>query len=146
MVPVQHVELEAFPLTPNGKINRRALLAHDLEASGEQVGYVAPRTDVEQRLVQIWQQVLKVEQVGIHDNFFALGGHSLLATQVGSHILSAFALSVPLAQIFERPTILALASYIEEAHKSQQTTSVPKLAATSRERYRKRVARVSTEA
>jgi len=80
MIPSAFVVLEALPLTPNGKIDRRALPAPEMQTASS--GYVAPRTATEQVLASIWCEVLKVERVGIEDNFFALGGHSLLATLV----------------------------------------------------------------
>ena len=84
MVPTAFVKLDAMPLTPNGKINRRALPDPDMSLMGEE--YVAPRNGIEQQLADIWCDVLKLEQVGIHDNFFHLGGHSLLAIQLASKI------------------------------------------------------------
>ncbi|GCE14872.1 non-ribosomal peptide synthetase [Tengunoibacter tsumagoiensis] len=143
MVPALHVVLEAFPLTPNGKIDRRALPAFDVNASAVQATYSAPQTEVEQQLTKIWERVLRIERVGIHDNFFALGGHSLLATQVVSHIITVFDLHIPLVQIFERSTIAELAKYIEEEKKSQPKASLPTLGTNARERYRKKVANVS---
>ena len=84
MIPSAFVQLDAMPLTPNGKIDRRALPAPDYTRLEGQV--VPPRTPAEGLLAAIWQEVLELEQVGIHDNFFEVGGHSLLATQVISRI------------------------------------------------------------
>ncbi|MHC5737513.1 non-ribosomal peptide synthetase [Nostoc sp.] len=120
MIPGAFVFLEAFPLTPNGKINRRALPAPDADHRNLEVDFVAPRTSTEQELATIWAEVLKLKQVGIHDNFFELGGHSLLATQVISRLREAFSLNFPLRYLFENPTIAelaqkAIAQQIEQA-------------------------------
>ncbi|MEH1952593.1 non-ribosomal peptide synthetase [Nostoc sp.] len=112
MIPGAFVFLEAFPLTPNGKINRRALPAPDADQRNLEVDFVAPRTPTEQELATIWVEVLKLKQVGIHDNFFELGGHSLLATQVISRLREAFYLNFPLRYLFENPTIAELAQKV----------------------------------
>ncbi len=120
MIPTAFVFLEVFPLTPNGKINRRALPAPDTSQRNLEVDFVAPHTHTEQELATIWAEVLKVKKVGIHDNFFELGGHSLLATQVISRLREAFSLDFPLRYLFENPTIAelaqkAIAQQIEQA-------------------------------
>ncbi|MCF3627071.1 amino acid adenylation domain-containing protein [Planktothrix agardhii 1801] len=109
MVPNAFVILEALPLTPNGKIDRRALPAPDLQGKGE---YIAPRNPIEEKLAQIWAEVLKLERVSIEDNFFELGGHSLLATQVISRCQEAFEIALPLRYLFESPTIAQLSAVI----------------------------------
>jgi acyl-coenzyme A synthetase/AMP-(fatty) acid ligase/acyl carrier protein len=120
MIPAAFVFLEAFPLTPNAKINRRALPAPDISQRNLEVDFVPPRTSTEQELATIWIEVLKVKQVGIHDNFFELGGHSLLATQAISRLREAFSVDFPLRYLFENPTIAelaqkAIAQQIEQA-------------------------------
>ncbi|KYC42747.1 hypothetical protein WA1_15530, partial [Scytonema hofmannii PCC 7110] len=113
MVPNAIVILEALPLTPNGKVDRRALLTPDM--GGElQEQYVAPRTPIEEILVQIWTQVLKVELIGVHDRFFELGGHSLLATQLVSRIRNIFKVELPLRSVFATPTVAELARLIQQ--------------------------------
>ena len=82
MLPARFVFLEALPLTPNGKVDRRALPAPELSRSDSKEGFVAPRTETEALVAQAWQQVLGLERVSVHDNFFDLGGHSLLTIQV----------------------------------------------------------------
>ena len=109
MVPNAFVILEALPLTPNGKIDRRALPAPDLQSKGE---YIAPRNPIEEKIAQIWAEVLKLERVSIEDNFFELGGHSLLATQVISRCQQAFQIALPLRYLFESPTIAQLSAVI----------------------------------
>jgi amino acid adenylation domain-containing protein len=109
MVPNAFVILEDLPLTPNGKIDRRALPAPDLQGKGE---YIAPRNPIEEKMAQIWAEVLKLKRVSIEDNFFELGGHSLLATQVISRCQEAFEIALPLRYLFESPTIAQLSAVI----------------------------------
>ncbi|MEH2058022.1 MAG: amino acid adenylation domain-containing protein [Nostoc sp.] len=115
MIPEAFIFLEVFPLTPNGKINRCALPDPDIDQRNLEVNFVAPGTSTEQELATIWVEVLKVKQVGIHDDFFELGGHSLLATQVISRLREAFSLDFTLRYLFENPTIAELAQQIEQA-------------------------------
>ncbi|ARU62851.1 hypothetical protein CBW65_19120 [Tumebacillus avium] len=112
MIPSAYVTLDAMPLTPNGKINRRALPLPVQSSSAE---YVAPRSPIEETVCAIWSEVLNVEQVGVHDNFFELGGHSLLATQIISRINAAFQLKISLQSLFEAYTVEALSEIIETA-------------------------------
>ncbi|MBC1223942.1 amino acid adenylation domain-containing protein [Nostoc sp. UCD121] len=112
MIPSAFVEMESFPLTPNGKINRRAL--PEPTTSRPELGqtFVEPRTPTEEILAGIWRDVLGLEQVGIYDNFFDLGGHSLLATQVIALTRKAFGIELPLLSLFESPAIAPLAQKI----------------------------------
>jgi acyl carrier protein len=112
MVPSAIVELREMPLTPNGKVDRRALPAPD--RTGLETVYVAPRTQVEEALAVIWADVLGMEKVSIYDNFFALGGHSLLSTQLIARVRKTFEVDIPLRSLFEMPTITELAVVIEE--------------------------------
>lgn len=114
MIPAAFVFLENLPLTPNGKINRRALPIPDTSQRNLEVDFVPPSTDTEQELADIWQEVLKLKQVGINDNFFELGGHSLLATQAISRLREVFSLDFPLRYLFENPTIAELAQKVTE--------------------------------
>jgi acyl carrier protein len=103
MVPAAFVMLESLPLTPNGKLDRKALPAPD--AAFLPKTFVAPNTPVEKVLTGIWAEILGVEKIGIHDNFFIdLGGHSLLATQIISAVRDTFGVDVPLRSFFESPT------------------------------------------
>ncbi|WP_017703533.1 non-ribosomal peptide synthetase, partial [Pseudomonas syringae] len=111
MVPAHLVILDAMPLTPNGKLDRRALPAPDI--SQAQQDYLAPQTEMEQQLATIWADVLKVERVGITDNFFELGGHSLLATQVVTRAQKLLQRNVPLRAMFEFNTVQALAEHLQ---------------------------------
>jgi len=112
MVPSAFVILEALPLTANGKVDRAALPAPDLR--GDESSYVPPADELEERLAGIWQEVLQLDRIGVHDNFFALGGHSLLATQVVSRVREVLGKDMPLRRIFEAPTISQLAEGIRE--------------------------------
>jgi len=109
MVPSAFVVLDKLPLTPNAKIDRKALPAPERSASDE-AAYVAPRTPTEEILAGIWAEVLKLERVGRDDNFFELGGHSLLAMQVAARVRGALGVDLPLRKIFATQTIANLAA------------------------------------
>jgi amino acid adenylation domain-containing protein len=133
MVPSGFVMLEAIPLTPNGKIDRRALPEPDTARPELESAYIAPRTAIEEVVAGIWTQVLGLEQVGMRDRFFDLGGHSLLATQVISRLREAFQVEIPLRSLFESPTVAGLAERIETACRAQQNLQIPPLVPVSRE-------------
>jgi amino acid adenylation domain-containing protein len=114
MVPSAFVVLDALPLTPNGKVDRKALPMPDQRQPDSDDGFIAPRTEVEEAIATVWRDVLRVERLGIHENFFDLGGHSLLATQVISRMRNLFQLDLPLRLLFEKPTIEELGLTIEE--------------------------------
>ncbi|WP_172844448.1 non-ribosomal peptide synthetase [Tumebacillus algifaecis] len=113
MVPSAFVALDQFPLTPNGKVDRRALPAPDANLLRMQRQFVAPSTSIERALTDIWSEVLNIEEIGVSDNFFDLGGHSLLATQVSARLGQQLHLQLPLRDLFEKPTIAELAAHIE---------------------------------
>src|SRR5207249_4782297 len=110
MVPAAFVELAALPLTANGKVDRGALPAPVRPEREHPL--VAPRTPVEAVLAGIWAEILGVEQVGVHDDFFDLGGHSLLASRLIARANQAFGLSTPLRSLFEAPTVAGLAEQL----------------------------------
>jgi acyl carrier protein len=114
MVPSAFVELDALPLTPNGKVDRKALPAPERRSAEIEKTFVAPRTPVEQGVADIWSEVLGLERVGIHENFFSLGGHSLKATQVVSRVRETFQVDLPLASLFANPTTADLASAVRK--------------------------------
>jgi acyl-coenzyme A synthetase/AMP-(fatty) acid ligase/acyl carrier protein len=114
MIPAAFVRLEAIPLTPNGKANRRALPLPDLARPLLEQIYVAPRNETEVELTNIWSDVLRIERVGIYDNFFELGGHSLLATQAIARIQQKFQIDLPLHTLFEAPTIATFAERVAQ--------------------------------
>ncbi|ARL34164.1 non-ribosomal peptide synthetase [Burkholderia pseudomallei] len=113
MVPSAYVRLDAWPLTPNGKLDRRALPApaDDAYARAE---YEAPRGAKEEALAAIWRELLHVERVSRHDNFFELGGHSLLAVQLVSRLRQALSVEVALSTVFDAPVLSALASRLDD--------------------------------
>ncbi len=113
MIPSAFVFLDSFPLTPNGKVNRRALPEPEISRSEADAGFVSPRTQLEEQIAAIWQEVLHLERVGVHDNFFELGGHSLLATQVVARLQQAMAINLPVRVLFEAKTVAELAQRIE---------------------------------
>ncbi len=112
MIPSAFVALDSFPLTPNGKVNRKALPAPERKAEGED-DYIAPRTPLEEAVAAIWAKVLRLERVSVTDDFFALGGHSLLATQVISRVRQSLGADLPLRAMFESSTVAELAKRVE---------------------------------
>src|SRR6185369_431846 len=121
MIPAVFVPLAELPLTANGKLDRKALPAPDCSRPVLEREFVAPRSETEKLLAEIWSEVLGVSQVGIHDNFFELGGHSLLATTVISRIRASFSVELPLRYLFEARTIARLAQAIAQG----QAADVP---------------------
>jgi thioesterase domain-containing protein/acyl carrier protein len=118
MVPPFFVVMEKMPLTPNGKIDRKALPSPDHAPGHERtevtLGFVAPRDPLEQALAQIWSKILKVKKIGIRDNFFELGGHSLLAVRIMAEIERLLKRSLPLATFLHAPTIADLADVLRK--------------------------------
>ncbi len=112
MIPSAWVFLDAFPLAPNGKVDRRALPPPSTARPEVDTPFVAPRTLLEEALVETWARVLGLERVGIHDNFLELGGHSLLATQIITQVIKTFKVEVPLRSLFEAPTVAKMAMII----------------------------------
>ena len=129
MVPSVFMNLEALPLTANGKIDRRVLPAPVMMR--EQI-FIPPRNPVEEKVATLFAELLRVDQVGIEDDFFALGGHSLLATRAISRINDAFAIEMPLRRLFELPRVADLAEAIEAARASRSTQKVPAIARVAR--------------
>jgi acyl-coenzyme A synthetase/AMP-(fatty) acid ligase/acyl carrier protein len=118
MIPSAFVFMDDLPLT-NGKLDRTALPKPGNERPEMKLPYVSARGEVEQTLVHIWEQVLDVRPIGIHDNFFDLGGHSLAATRVVSWVISQFQLEIPLQSLFQSPTVAEMAVVITE-HQGEQ--------------------------
>ncbi len=126
MVPSILINLDSFPLTANGKIDKKALPHPDtVELITGQ--YVAPRNELEEKLAAIWQDVLEVDQVGIHDDFFELGGHSLLAVRLVASIRKALEIELPLNDVFIFPTIAALATNLSKLNSPSLQSAIQKI-------------------
>ncbi|MDB6068281.1 MAG: Non-ribosomal peptide synthetase component [Pedosphaera sp.] len=115
MVPSAFVSLEKFPLSPNGKVDRKALPAPESQPAAVTSHYAAPGNATEKMLVDIWAAMLRLDRVGIHDNFFDLGGHSLLIAQLHAQICEAFKTELPIVKLFQYPTISSLASHLDRS-------------------------------
>ena len=133
MVPSAVILLEKIPLTPNGKIDRKALPSP--EAAAVQKTYVEPSTPTEQAVAGIWAEVLQRNQISADDNFFDLGGHSLMATQVISRIRQQFSVEIALRTLFESPVLKDLAEAVDSAKASDTQSSGP-IRRVSRDAYR----------
>jgi len=114
MVPAAFVVLPQLPLTANGKVDRKGLPAPSAE-SFLRGHYEAPQGEIESALAQIWQELLRAERVGRQDDFFQLGGHSLLAVQMVSRVRSVLGRELALREVFEHPTLAAVARVLREA-------------------------------
>ena len=125
MVPTAYVQLKGIPLTPNGKIDRKSLPEPDKDIREQE--YVGPRNATEETLCRLWQEVLRRERVGIHDNFFNIGGHSLLAVQVISRIKQTFTVEMPLSVLFAAPTVARMAEHIAAVNEPDRSQSSPVL-------------------
>lgn len=105
--------LDALPLTPNGKVDRQVLPSPVSLRRSDEDDFVPPVTQTETALADIWSEVLDIEQIGVHDDFFGLGGHSLLATQVVSRTRDAFTIDISLRDFFANATLLSLSAYVD---------------------------------
>lgn len=112
MIPSRFMFLEVLPLTPNRKVDRKALPMHEPIERTQRKGYVAPRNSLESQLAKIWESVLNVRPVGLRDNFFELGGHSLLVAKLLRRIEQGFGKKLSLASVFQAPTLERLASML----------------------------------
>jgi len=132
MVPSTFVAMEKLPVTSSGKVNRRQL-PHPGDDETRQIRAVSlPASPIEEVLLAIWAEVLKIDGIGVMDNFFELGGHSLLATQLISRVRAAFSLDVAVRQIFDTPTVRGLARHIETCG-SQGALAVPPIVRVPRD-------------
>src|SRR5712692_3763308 len=138
MVPSVIVLLEALPIGPTGKLDRHALPPPERGYLAVN-GYVAPRTSLEEVLVGIWQQLLGVARIGIHDDFFEAGGHSLLVTQVIARVREIFQVDLPMQVLFKSPTIAELAEAVEQVLARSEELRKPAIQPISREAYRTRL-------
>ncbi|MEM7714779.1 MAG: amino acid adenylation domain-containing protein, partial [Cyanobacteria bacterium P01_A01_bin.68] len=126
MIPSSYMMLEEFPLTPNRKVDRKALPNPEQIQIQERV-FIAPRTPIEELLVNIWSEILGVEKISIDDNFFELGGHSLLATRVISQIRETLEIELPLLKLFETPTISGIAEAIATKNSELSQPGIEKI-------------------
>ena len=126
MVPSVFVFMKAFPLTPNGKVDRKALPMPQQSRDGCGKSFLAPRDPLEQQLAKLWEKIFSVEPIGIRDNFFELGGHSLLAVRLFAQVEKRTGKSLPLATLFQAPTIEQLAAILrQEGWESPWASLVP---------------------
>jgi amino acid adenylation domain-containing protein len=132
MIPTSYVSVDELPQTPNGKVDRDALPVPDWEQTTDAERFIAPRTETERRLAEIWSGVLSVAEVGVGDNFFALGGHSLMAMQVMSRARDEFGVALTLRAIFDAPTVMELAAEVDRAQAAPAETQAPALVAVRR--------------
>jgi amino acid adenylation domain-containing protein len=119
-VPTAFIFMDALPLTSSGKINRRALPAPDQYRPAEVESYVAPRNTIEEKVVEVWQEVLRRKPIGVFDNFFDLGGHSLLATQIVARLRVIFQVELPLPALFDTPTVAGLSGILKSLCSTQE--------------------------
>lgn len=124
MVPNGFVLLESMPLTPNGKVDRNALPEPEISLRSLREHFVSPRTAIEKTLAAIWSEALGIDPIGIHDNFFELGGYSLIAVRLMAKIQQEFGKQLPLATLFQSPTIEQLATMLEEQSESLSWSSL----------------------
>jgi acyl carrier protein len=115
MIPSLFTELAALPLTPTGKLDHAALPSPEGAQLRSASGYTEPSTPTEVRLARVWAAILNQDHIGIHDNFFDLGGHSLLAIQMISRIREVCGVDIPIATVFDKPTIVELAVAINKS-------------------------------
>jgi len=136
MVPSAFILLDEFPLSPNGKVDRKRLPAPEFKSAIE---YIAPGNDIEQKLADLWAELLRVDRVGTRDDFFALGGHSLIAMQLASRITETFGVDISLESVFAAPTVAQLAESVNEAQESgTEISEITPLARRTRRKRRKR--------
>ncbi|WP_439566354.1 non-ribosomal peptide synthetase, partial [Gloeocapsopsis crepidinum] len=140
MLPSAFVILPEFPLTPNGKLDRKVLPAPEVRRSDLET-YVVPQTDWEKAIAQVWRKVLNLEQISIDDNFFELGGHSLLLAQVHSQLREMITVDFSILDMFRYPTIRLLAEYLNQTTVEIRDISTEKIAA-GKAQQRKRLQKI----
>jgi acyl carrier protein len=131
MIPAAFVMIEAMPTTPNGKLDRKALPAPGLGVARKTRDSVPPETPTQITLARIWETLLKVQNVGIHESFFDLGGHSILAARLMAQIRSSFGVQMAFHNIFRAPTVSRLAALIDEKLQTQSPLQAGATAAGS---------------
>ena len=136
MVPAAFIEIDSFPLTPSGKVDRKALQTFSIDRPSLEQSYEPPRSRIEKQLAQIWSEILKLERIGIHDSFFDLGGHSLTATQVVTRVCSTFNVELTLRTFFQLPTIANIAEVLEASTQEPANLDTPAITRAARDKYR----------
>lgn len=125
MVPADFVFLESFPLTPNGKVDRRALPVPQVREFDRGADFVAPRNEVERRLASLWEQVLGKRPIGVRENFFELGGHSLSAVRLMQRVEKEFGRKLLLTALLQAPTVEQLAAILQQDSSAAQSAAIP---------------------
>ena len=139
MLPSAFVMLDALPLTPNGKLDRRALPAPEASRPDLATSYLAPSTELERRIAEIWQDVLRVDRIGTRDNFFELGGHSLLLVHLHGRLNETLEQQVSIIELFRYPTIASLAAHLgQDQEENSVDTSNRRRGAERREALKER--------
>ena len=133
MIPAAFVALDALPLTANGKIDRRRLPAPDIQMIESAGASIAPRTESEELVAQVWRDVLNLDRLGVHDNFFELGGHSLLAARIVGRLRAHFNADLALRTLFELPTVALLAAEIDRLRGNRRGVNIPPIVAAPRD-------------
>ena len=132
MIPAAFVMLPALPQMPNGKLDLRALPEPDGARQASATAYVAPQSDIEQQIADIWRAALGVDTVGVHDNFFELGGHSLLLIKVHRQLRETIAPNLSVVELFQYPTISALVRYLAAAQPASPASEQAETRAATR--------------
>jgi acyl carrier protein len=123
MVPSSFMHLDAMPLTAHGKIDRQALPQPEYGRTERDVEFVAAGTEMEQAIAALWQEVLKIDQVSIHDNFFDLGGHSLLLAEIHNRLREMLKRDLPMVDLFRFATISTLSNYLSQDQTEESSLS-----------------------
>jgi amino acid adenylation domain-containing protein len=136
MVPAAFAFLAELPVTPGGKVDRRAVARMEAEETRPDLGidFAAPRSQVEEMLVEIWRDLLGMEKIGVHDDFFQLGGHSLLVAKLASRVRQAFHVELPMVEVFKTPTVADLAAAVERAERAEEVPELPPISRAPRDR------------
>jgi amino acid adenylation domain-containing protein len=145
MIPSAFVLLETLPLAPTGKVDRRALPIPEIERTQLKTAYVKPQNEIESTIAAIWQQLLRIDKVGIHDNFFDLGGHSLLIVKASYELSEALEQQVSVVELFQYPTISSFAEYFSQRANQDSVAVAAKFAESDKLASKRRLRQDSRE-
>lgn len=120
MIPSYFIELEKIPLTPNGKVDRKALPNYK-KSINVKTQYIPPQNEIEEKVSNIWKDILSLDEISIHDNFFELGGDSLKVTKIVDRVYKEFNVKIPLRNLFDDPTVAKLAELIQQKNSQKST-------------------------